>query len=51
MVTFWRKYGPKLDIEQIANRDMSEVDAKLVVSSIIAAARYDHRCIARVDAF
>lgn len=45
------QYGPELDIEQIANRDMSEVDAKLVVSSIIAVARYDHRCVARVDAF
>lgn len=43
--------GPGLNNEQIANRDMSEVDAKLVVSSIIAAARYDHRRVARVDAF
>lgn len=45
------QHEPELDIEQIANRDMSEVDAKLVVSSIIAVARYDCRCVARVDAF
>lgn len=45
------QHGPELDIEQIANRDMSEADAKLVVSSIIAVARYDCRCVARVDTF
>lgn len=45
------QHGPELDIEQIANRDMSEADAKLLVSSIIAAARYNRRCVARVDTF
>lgn len=45
------QHGPELDIEQIANRDMSEADAKLLVSSIIAVARYDCRCVARVDTF
>ena len=45
------QHGPELDIEQIANRDMSEADAKLVVSSIIAVARYGCRCVARVDTF
>ncbi len=45
------QHGPELDIEQIANRDISEADAKLVVSSIIAVARYDRRCVARVDTF
>ena len=45
------QHGPELDIEQIANRDMSEVDAKLLVSSIIAVARYDRRCVARIDTF
>lgn len=45
------QHGPELDIEQIANRDMSEADAKLLVSSIIAVARYDRRCVARIDTF
>ena len=45
------QHGPELDIEQIANRDMSEVDAKLLVSSIIAVARYDRRCVARIGTF
>lgn len=45
------QHGPELDIEQIANRDMSEADAKLLVSSIIAVARYDRRCAARIDTF
>lgn len=45
------QHGPELDIEQIANRDISEADAKLLVSSIIAVARYDRRCVARVDTF
>lgn len=45
------QHGPELDIEQIANRDMSEADTKLLVSSIIAVARYDCRCVARVDTF
>lgn len=45
------QHGPELDIEQIANRDMSEADANLLVSSIIAVARYDRRCVARVDTF
>lgn len=45
------QHGPKLDIEQIANRDMSEADAKLLVSSIIAVARYDRWRVARVDTF
>lgn len=45
------QHGPELDIEQIANRDMSEADAKLLVSSIIAVARYDRRRVARVDTF
>lgn len=45
------QHGPKLDIEQIANRDTSEADAKLLVSSIIAVARYDRRRVARVDTF
>lgn len=45
------QHGPKLDIEQIANRDISEADAKLLVSSIIAVARYDRRRVARVDTF
>ena len=45
------QHGPELDIEQIANRDMSEADAKLLVSFIIAVARYDHRRVARVDTF
>ena len=45
------QHGPELDIGQIANRDMSEADAKLLVSSIIAAARYDRRCVARVGTF
>lgn len=45
------QHGPELDIEQIANRDMSEADAKLLVSSIIAVARYNRRRVARVDTF
>lgn len=45
------QHGPELDIEQIANRDMSEADTKLLVSSIIAVARYDRRCVARIDTF
>lgn len=45
------QHGPELDIEQIANRDMSEADAKLLVSSIIAVARYDRRCVARIGTF
>ena len=45
------QHRPELDIEQIANRDMSEADAKLLVSSIIAVARYDRRCVARIDTF
>lgn len=45
------QHGPELDIEQIANRDMSEADAKLLVPSIIAVARYDRRCVARIDTF
>ena len=45
------QHGPELDIEQIANRDMSEADTKLLASSIIAVARYDRRCVARVDTF
>lgn len=45
------QHGPKLDIEQIANRDISEADAKLLVSSIIAVARYDRRRVARVGTF
>lgn len=45
------QHGPEFDIEQIANRDMSEANAKLLVSFIIAVARYDHRRVARVDTF
>lgn len=45
------QHGPELDIEQIANRDMSKADANLLVSFIIAVARYDRRCVARVDTF
>ena len=45
------QHGPELDIEQIADRDMSEADAKLLVSSTITVARYDRRRVARVDTF
>ena len=45
------QHGPELDIEQIANRDMSKEDAKLLVSFIITVARYDRRRVARIDTF
>lgn len=45
------QHGPELDIEQIANRDMSKADAKLLVSFIITVARYNRRRVAQVDTF
>lgn len=38
------RHGLELDIEQIVNQDMSEADAKLIMASMIAIARFDRWC-------
>ena len=38
------QHGLELDIEQIVNQNMSEADAKLIVTSMIAITRFDRWC-------